>query len=65
PSQYPDLVEGATFDGRPLRVDSEIPVTATVTLQVGSAPEPVDTFDEEETESTEPDTAEPDNSIFD
>lgn len=38
PSQYPDLVESAKVDGRLLRVDSEIPVTATVTLEVGTAP---------------------------
>lgn len=41
PSQYPDLVESAKVDGRLLRPDSEIPVTATVTLEVGSVPEPV------------------------
>lgn len=42
PSQYPDLVESAKVDGRPLRVDSEIPINASVTLEVGSAPEPED-----------------------
>lgn len=38
PSQYPDLVESAKVDGHLLRPDSEIPITATVTLEVGSAP---------------------------
>lgn len=41
PSQYADLVESATVDGKPLHVDSEIPITATVTLEVGAVPEPV------------------------
>lgn len=45
PSQYPDLVESAKVDGHLLRVDSEIPVTATVTLEVGSVPEPVEQAD--------------------
>lgn len=40
PSQYPDLVESAKVDGHLLRQDSEIPVTAVVTLEVGSTPEP-------------------------
>ena len=38
PSHSPDLVESAKVDGRLLRPDSEIPVNATVTLEVGSAP---------------------------
>lgn len=42
PSQYPDLVEQAYADGKPLSVGSTFPVTASVTLEVGSAP--VDTY---------------------
>lgn len=38
PSQYTDLVEGAYCDGRTVGVGSQLPVTATVTLEVGSAP---------------------------
>jgi len=39
PSDYPDLVEGAHSDGRPLGVGSMLPVDATVVLEVGTAPE--------------------------
>lgn len=35
PSQYPDLVERAHADGRPLGVGSMIPVNASVVLEVG------------------------------
>lgn len=35
PSQYPDLVEAAHAEGRPIGVGSVIPVDATVVLQVG------------------------------
>lgn len=43
PSQYPDLVERALYNGRPLRVGSVIPVDATVVLEVGvAAPETED-----------------------
>lgn len=38
PSAYPDLVEGAHSDGRPLGVGSMLPVDATVVLEVGTAP---------------------------
>lgn len=41
PSEYPDLVEGAHADGRPLGVGSSLPVDATVVLEVGTVPEPV------------------------
>lgn len=37
PSQYPDLVEAATCDGRPIGVGSHISVASTVTLSVGMA----------------------------
>lgn len=45
PSQYPDLVENAHADGRPLGVGSVVPVDASVVLEVGTyvAPEPEDT----------------------
>lgn len=43
PSQYPDLVENAYADGKPLTVGYSFPVTASVTLEVGSAP--VNTFE--------------------
>ncbi len=36
PSQYPDLVESAHADGRPLGVGSMIPVNASVVLEVGT-----------------------------
>ena len=38
PSEYPDLVVGARYGDTPLTVGSVIPVTSTVTLEVGSAP---------------------------
>lgn len=38
PSQYPDLVVGARYGDTPLTVGSVIPVTSTVTLEVGSGP---------------------------
>lgn len=38
PSQYPDLVERALVDGKPLSVGSVIPVTSVVTLEVGTVP---------------------------
>ncbi|MCM1032386.1 MAG: PASTA domain-containing protein [Odoribacter sp.] len=37
PSQYPDLVESAHAQGRPIGVGSVIPVDATVVLEVGVA----------------------------
>ncbi len=40
PSEYPDLVEGAHADGRPLGVGSTLAVNSTVVLEVGTAPEP-------------------------
>lgn len=43
PSQFPDLVENAYANGKPLTVGATFPVTSTVTLEVGSAP--VNTFD--------------------
>ncbi|MDE5594597.1 MAG: PASTA domain-containing protein [Muribaculaceae bacterium] len=49
PSQYPDLVENAYADGKPLTVGASFPVTASVTLEVGSAPidtYPTDSLDE-------------------
>lgn len=48
PSQFPDLVESATVDGRPIGVGSIIPVNATVVLEVGTAiaVDPVDSLDE-------------------
>lgn len=42
PSQYPDLVENAVSDGKKLTVGATLPVTASVTLEVGTVP--VDTF---------------------
>lgn len=35
PSQYPDLVEGAYWDGRPVGTGSVIPVDASIVLEVG------------------------------
>ncbi len=44
PSEYPDLVEGAHADGRPLGVGSAINVDATVVLEVGTVPEGTDSI---------------------
>lgn len=38
PSEFVDLVLDARYDGRPLTVGSSLPVTSTVTLEVGSGP---------------------------
>lgn len=38
PSEFPDLVMGARYGDTPLNVGSVIPVTSTVTLEVGSGP---------------------------
>lgn len=38
PSEFTDLVVGARYGGTPLTVGSVIPVTSTVTLQVGCGP---------------------------
>lgn len=51
-SEYKDLVVGAKFNGMPLRVGSRIPITATITLEVGRGYEETDsiggmTFEEE------------------
>lgn len=46
PSEFPDLVEGAHADGRPLGVGSILPVDATVVLEVGTVPE-VDPYAED------------------
>jgi len=45
PSEYADLVMGARYGDKALSVGSIVPVTATVTLQVGSGPvEPLDSL---------------------
>ncbi len=41
PSEYPDLVESAHADGRPIGVGSMLPVDASVVLEVGTLPEPL------------------------
>ncbi len=46
PSEFPDLVVGARYGDTPLTVGSVIPVTSTVTLEVGSAP----VYEEESTD---------------
>lgn len=53
PSLYPDLVVGARYGDTPLSVGSVIPVTSTVTLQVGTGPEKEsgDSIDVDEVES--------------
>lgn len=43
PSEYADLVVGARYGDTPLTVGSVIPVTSTVTLEVGNGPAPADT----------------------
>lgn len=40
PSMYTDNVERALYNGKPIGVGSSLPVTATVTLEVGKAVEP-------------------------
>lgn len=42
PSQYPDLVENAYTSEKTLSVGTSLPITSSVTLEVGTAP--VDTF---------------------
>ncbi len=42
PSEYPDLVEGAHADGRPIGVGSVIPVDASVVLEVGTYTPPAE-----------------------
>ena len=44
PSMYDDNVERAHYNGKPIGVGSSLPVTATVTLEVGKAvdPDPID-----------------------
>lgn len=45
PSEFTDLVVGARYGDTPISVGSVIPVTATVTLEVGNGPaEPVDSL---------------------
>ena len=51
PSDYADLVVGARYGDTPLKVGSVIPVTSTVTLQVGSGPA-TDSGDTEAADST-------------
>lgn len=50
PSDYADLVVGARYGDTPLKVGSVIPVTSTVTLQVGSGPA-ADSGDADEADS--------------
>lgn len=42
PSQFPDLVEAARYDGRPIGVGSVIPVDANIVLEVGQYVAPSD-----------------------
>lgn len=42
PSEYPDLVEGAHANGRPLGVGSVVPVDASVVLEVGAYTPPAE-----------------------
>lgn len=53
PSQYADLVERAKYNGKNLEPGMEIPVTATVTLEVGSVPQSF--FDSDSIADTEED----------
>lgn len=49
PSDYPDLVMGARFGDTPLTVGMSLPVTSTVTLEIGTGPvEPSDSLDVDE-----------------
>lgn len=45
PSMYTDNVERALYNGKPIGVGSSLPVTATVTLEVGKAAEPEPLFE--------------------
>ena len=50
PSEYPDLVQSAHSDNRPIGVGSMLPVSATITLEVGVAinPTPTDSISAED-----------------
>ena len=51
PSEFADLVVGARYGDTPLSVGSVIPVTSTVTLQIGTGPasDDLDSLEDEET----------------
>lgn len=58
PSEYKDLVLGARYNGVPLRPGQRIPVTAVITLEIGSGygdfeedTDPSDTYFNEETDN--------------
>lgn len=46
PAEYPDLVVSARYGDTPLGVGSVLPVTATVTLEIGTAPIATPSFDD-------------------
>ena len=58
PSMYNDNVERALYNGKPIGVGSSLPVTATVTLEVGKAVEPDPIYEENDSDFTA-DDAEP------
>ena len=58
PSMYNDNVERALYNGKPIGVGSSLPVTATVTLEVGKAVEPDPIYEETDSDLTA-DDAEP------
>lgn len=43
PSEFVDLVVGASCDGRPINVGTVLPITSTITLEVGNGPAPEET----------------------
>ncbi len=53
PSEYPDLVERATINGRPIGVGSVVPVSASVVLEVGVYKEPEPEFEADSISSEE------------
>ena len=66
PSMYNDNVERALYNGKPIGVGTSLPVSATVTLEVGKAiePEPEFTAADTTTDSDEP-SYDPDESAED
>ena len=60
PSEFPDLVMSATYESRPILVGTNLPIDATVVLEVGVPLDP-----EDETDSISAETESSHESIFD
>lgn len=57
PSNFPDIVEGARYKGKSIEPGTQIPVNASVVLEVGTVP--VSTYDEDESYEEESGASEP------